>query len=284
MAAPRYIEYMPLDEIRPAERNPKGHDDGGLDASVDRFDFTEPGLLDERTGRLVAGHGRYDTLQRRHGSGKPAPEGVVVAEDGTWTVPVVRGWASVDDAHAEAYLIASNHLTTKGGWDGEGLADMLNGLEAVDPDLFAATGFDHTQLDALLNDVGASSSLVDAEQDEPQEEPEGQPDQPNRGDLLALAGVTVGEPEHQVEPGQVWQLGEHRLVVAEVFDGWPRWAPLLVDNSLFLPYPTPLAPFADRAEGRRLVMVQPERYLAGHLLDKWARITGQQPVLAGESA
>lgn len=85
-----------------------------------------------------------------------------------------------------------------------------------------------------------------------------------------------------METGQIWELGEHRLVVAEVFDGWPRWTPLLIEDSLFLPYPTPLSPFADRAVGRRLVMVQPERYLAGHLLDKWARISGQEPTLAGE--
>ncbi|WP_327074452.1 hypothetical protein OG196_31930 [Kitasatospora purpeofusca] len=281
-AAPRYIDYLPLDEIRPADRNPKGHDDGGLDSSVDQFTFTEPGLLDERTGRLVAGHGRYETLVRRRAGGKDAPEGVVVTKDGTWTVPVVRGWASRDDAHAEAYLIASNHLTTKGGWDLPELADMLAGLEAVDAELYAATGFDHEQLDALLADLNPGGA--DDEPGDPQDVDGGDAQaEPNRGDLLALAGVTVGEPDHQVESGQVWELGEHRLVVGEVFDGWPAWSPLLIEGSLFLPYPTPLAPFADRAVGRRLVMVQPERYLAGHLLDKWARITGQDPVLVDES-
>ncbi|WP_371517659.1 hypothetical protein [Kitasatospora sp. NBC_01300] len=282
MAAPRYIDYMPLDEIRPAARNPKGHDDDGLDRSVEQFDFTEPGLLDERTDRLVAGHGRYETLARRREAGKAAPEGVVVTADGTWTVPVVRGWASRDDAHAEAYLIASNHLTTAGGWDGEGLAEMMADLEQVDPGLFAATGFDHDQLDALLADLGPDASGGDSGPEEDSDDTE--PEQVTRGDLLALAGVTVGEPEHQVETGQVWELGDHHLlVVAEVFDGWPAWSPLLVEGSLFLPYPTLLSPFADRAVGRRLVMVQPERYLAGHLLDKWARISGQTPTLRAES-
>ncbi|MGX4733194.1 hypothetical protein [Kitasatospora griseola] len=276
MAAPRYIEYVPLDAIRPAARNPKGHDDGGLDRSVDQFDFTEPGLMDERTGNLVAGHGRYETLERRRAAGKAAPDGVVVTDDGTWTVPVVRGWASRDDAHADAYLIASNHLTTAGGWDTDGLAAMLSELEKADPVLAAATGFDQEQLDALLADLGSAGG--DSGSAEPDAEAQ-DPGPTNRGDLLALAGVTVGEPEHQVETGQVWELGDHRLVVAEVFDGWPQWAPLLTDGSLFLPYPTPLAPFADRATRHRLVMVQPERYLAGHLLDKWARISGQTPVL-----
>ncbi|MFJ8043778.1 hypothetical protein ACIRBX_25080 [Kitasatospora sp. NPDC096147] len=278
MAAPRYIDYLPLDEIQPAARNPKGHDDDGLDSSVDKFDFTEPGLLDERTGRLVAGHGRYDTLTRRRDAGKPAPDGVVVTDDGSWTVPVVRGWASRDDAHADAYLIASNQLTAKGGWDGAGLLEMLSGLEAIDSDLRAATGFDRTDLDTMIAELSPGA-------DNPDGEEPGQPDaeELRRGDLLALAGVTVGVPEHEVANGQVWKLGEHHhLVVGDVFEGWPLWAPLLTDGALFLPYPTPLAPFADRADGRRLVMVQPERYLAGHLLDKWARISGHQPTLVGE--
>lgn len=162
---------------------------------------------------------------------------MVVTADGTWTVPVVRGWASRDDAHAEAYLIASNHLTTAGGWDGEGLSAMLSDLEQVDPVLFAATGFDHAQLDAMLADVAAGSRADD--EDDADGNVDTEPGQLNRGDLLALAGVTVGEPEHQVETGQVWELGDHRLVVAEVFDGWPQWTPLLIEDSLFLPYPTP---------------------------------------------
>jgi hypothetical protein len=67
-----------------------------------------------------------------------------------------------------------------------------------------------------------------------------------------------------------------------VFTGWPLWAPLLDGEVTFLPYPTPLAPHA-RGYGP-LVMVQPEPYLAGHLLDKWENITGQAPVVVNEPA
>jgi ParB-like chromosome segregation protein Spo0J len=59
----RWIDYVPLDEIAEAHRNPKLHDRRGIRASVTRFGFVEPITIDERTGRLVAGHGRLEQLR-----------------------------------------------------------------------------------------------------------------------------------------------------------------------------------------------------------------------------
>jgi hypothetical protein len=121
----RTLDYLPLDELQPATRNPKRHDLPLLDESLTRFGYVEPIILDERTGRLVAGHGRIDALRRRHASGEPPPEGVEIADDGRWTVPVLRGWSSADDDEADGYLLASNRLVETGGWDLDMLADLL---------------------------------------------------------------------------------------------------------------------------------------------------------------
>ena len=103
------------------------------------------------------------------------------------------------------------------------------------------------------------------------------PDEPpERGELIDAAGVTLGEPRHQPAPGSRWQLGEHLLIVADVFTGWPEWAPYLIEGTVFMPYPTPLLPHGEDLPGP-LVMVQPIVYLAGHLLDKWADVTGTEP-------
>jgi hypothetical protein len=147
----RRVEYMPLAEIARAPRNPKLHDADGIAASIDEFSLVELPTLDERTGRLVAGHGRLDDLQARVDAGQQQPpEGVRTAGDGTWLVPVLRGWASRDDDHAEAYLLASNNLTIRGGWDQDGLARMLADLSAVDEQLAALTGFDSGEMEELL--------------------------------------------------------------------------------------------------------------------------------------
>lgn len=139
---------MPLDEVPDAPRNVKLHADDTLDGSLERWGYTEPVLLDERTGRLVAGHGRKAMLQRARDGGAPVPDGVVVDAEGRWSVPVVRGWASTDDAEAEAYLVASNRLTEAGGWDPAGLYDLLDSL-AAGPGL-AGTGYAPGDLDDLL--------------------------------------------------------------------------------------------------------------------------------------
>jgi hypothetical protein len=147
--AERRIEHMPLHAVRPATRNPKRHDRDGIRRSIAAHGFLELPVLDERTGRLVAGHGRIDQLAAMHTAGATPPDGVHVGPDGTWQVPVVRGWASSNDAHAEAYLVASNKLTTNGGWDDNELVELLKDAESAG--LLDLTGYDEDELAALLH-------------------------------------------------------------------------------------------------------------------------------------
>lgn len=145
---PRWTEYMLLDDILRAPRNPKMHSAQVIAASMSRFGIVELPALDERTGRLVAGHGRLDDWQTRRDSGEDPPEGVDVDADGQWKVPVNRGWSSRSDADAEAYLIVSNRSTELGGWDDPVLADVLQDLR--DADLLEFTGYDDGDLDKLV--------------------------------------------------------------------------------------------------------------------------------------
>ena len=60
MTEPQRIEYLPLSAMVRWPRNPKGHDLGELHGMIARFGYVMPMLIDEGTGRLVAGHGRLD--------------------------------------------------------------------------------------------------------------------------------------------------------------------------------------------------------------------------------
>jgi hypothetical protein len=147
---PRWIEYRKLSDIIPADRNPKQHDLPALKRMVTRFGYTAPVLQDERTGKLVAGHGRVETLADLKSSGQDPPAGV--SKDGNeWLVPVVRGWASRSDTEAEAYILADNQGTILGGLDSDLASLMLADIALVDPTLPLDSGFDDAEIAKLLS-------------------------------------------------------------------------------------------------------------------------------------
>lgn len=144
---PRWIDYVDLDELVPADVNPKEHDTAGMAASTTRFGLVEPPVVDERTGKLVAGHGRRDDALAKRAAGQDPPDGVVVDDSGKWLLPVLRGWASIDDDHAKGYLVASNKVG-EGLWDPTSLAGLLQGIE--EPQLLDDLGFKDYELEVLL--------------------------------------------------------------------------------------------------------------------------------------
>jgi hypothetical protein len=191
----RRVEYVPLSEVRPAQRNPKAHLGDAIRGSISRFGLGELPLIDERTGRLVAGHGRIDQLTAMRADGQDAPEGVRLDAAGEWLVPVVRGWSSRSDVDAEAYLVASNSLTALGGWDGGGLADLLGELAEFDPALLEVTGYSQGDLEDMLAGLDSVTHLPPA-----LSEPDDVPDAP----VIP-----------KTEPGDLWILGPHRLLCGD---------------------------------------------------------------------
>lgn len=204
--ADRRVEYMPLPDVQRAARNPKAHARDQIAAGISRFGLGELPLLDERTGRLVAGHGRLNDLQARADRKATPPDGIRIADDGTWLIPIIRGWASDSDEAAEAYLVTSNRLTTLGGWDDPELAQLLTDVRDRDPALFAVTGFTDGDLADLLR---TPTVLPDAEP----------PSGGGSGGSSYRGTVSA--------PGDLWALGEHRLLVGDATN--PEHLEQLVD-------------------------------------------------------
>lgn len=163
-APTRRIDLMPLGDIPRAIRNPKAHQTASIRRSIEAFGCTWAGLLDERTGRLVAGHGRLATLTAMRDDGVHPPEGVV-DDDGDWLVPILRGWASRSDAEAQAYLVADNRISEVGGWNDRELADVLDDLSSENPDLLELTGYTSTDLDDMIAGLGDPPTLEDLEKE-----------------------------------------------------------------------------------------------------------------------
>lgn len=184
----RRIEYLPLAGLKAARRNPKKHADNEVKASIGRFGYVEPMVVDERTGSLVAGHGRRDALSAMKAAGQDAPSGVKL-KGKEWLVPVLRGWESRSDIEAEAYLLASNQLTTLGGWDNEQLAEALK--ELSEAGALEGVGFGDAELTELLDAAAPTAGATD---------PDDVPETPS---------------ESYVKPGDLYQLGKHRLLCGD---------------------------------------------------------------------
>lgn len=108
--------------------------------------------------------------------------------------------------------------------------------------------------------------------------PDTEPGALSDGSLLALIDVTIAEPRQAVATGEVWRLGDHVLAVVNPFRDWPIYVPYLTSPAhLLIPYPGPFVPVSLMADRQPLVMVQPDHYVAGHLLDHWRAVTGSAP-------
>lgn len=153
------------------------------------------------------------------------------------------------------------------GWDSDEIAQLIADMEAAGEPYVGAGDFEPDDTEADLEDEIETELDLDLHGGLP------------KGALLHLSEVTLAEPTHQVENGQVWLLGRHTLVIADVLTGKAQWAPYLERHDLFVPYPGPFLALAKRASKVSMLMVQPNRYLAGNVLDKWAAVHGQPTLL-----
>jgi len=147
------IEYRALSDLLKWPRNPKKHDVPGIKASIERFGYVAPIVHDEKSGRMVAGHGRLESLLELKADFDKKKKGIerprnVHERGGEWYVPVLRGNSFKNEQEAEAYLLADNRHVETGGWDDELLRSMMKQFHE-DPNL-EALGWTRRELDILL--------------------------------------------------------------------------------------------------------------------------------------
>jgi hypothetical protein len=100
----------------------------------------------------------------------------------------------------------------------------------------------------------------------------------SNGSLLALVDIAIKEPRHAVHFGETWQLDHHLLHCCSVVTGWPQWVGDLEAGAVFCPFPGPFVALGDQAQQHRLILVQPDPYIAGHILDRYTEVHGAHAV------
>lgn len=174
----RTIKMRAPGELKPARRNARTHSAKQLQQiarSIERFGFTNPVLVDEEN-RILAGHGRVAAARQL----------------GLSAVPVLC-IGNLSPAERRAYALADNKLALNAGWDQELLALELQELIDLDFEV-DLTGFSLAEIDFALD--AAKEASTDGDND--------------NADIIPPPGQrTVSRP------GDVWNLGRHRLLCGD---------------------------------------------------------------------
>jgi DNA modification methylase len=176
------IEQIPTNKLIPYARNAKKHDAAQvakLAGSIREFGFNNPVLIDKDNG-IIAGHGRVLAAQS------------LALE----SVPCIR-LGHLTDTQRRAYILADNRLAEiGGGWDEEMLKLELAELGSLGLDI-SEIGFSAEDF-ANLNIEAEEKPPVDAE-----------PKIDLAEELCAKWGIEIG---------QLWELGDHRIICGDSTD------------------------------------------------------------------
>ena len=179
------VDYRKVETLIPFARNPRTHSDAQvakIAASIVEYGWTNPVLVDGDNG-VIAGHGRLAAARKL----------------GLDEMPVIE-LGHLTPAQKRAYVISDNRLALDAGWDEELLALELAELSEAGYDL-ALTGFDESEIDALLNDETTGG---DGEQEEAGDDA--------ADDVPETPAIPVSRA------GDVWALGAHRLICGDAAD------------------------------------------------------------------
>ena len=170
-----------IDELLPAAYNPRKDLQPGdpayerLKKSIIEFDYVDPVIWNQRSGKIIGGHQRLKILQ----------------ELGEKKIQV--SVVDLPEEKEKALNLALNKI--EGEWDIPRLEDLLAEIETFDFADIEVTGFDADEIEAILRgDSNRKDGLTD-----PDDVPE-----------LPTEPIT--------KPGDIWLLGEHRVMCGDSRD------------------------------------------------------------------
>lgn len=175
------VEQIPISSLRSYERNARSHSKKQIRAlakSIATFGFCAPILIDDDNG-VIAGHARVAAAKKL----------------GLLGVPAIR-LSHLSEPQKRAYIITDNRLSEMANWDKEVLATELQGLIDVGFEI-EVTGFEAAQVDLLLDEAREISGPLTGSEDDV--------DAPGEGSSVSRLG-------------DIWELGDHRLVCGDARD------------------------------------------------------------------
>jgi len=173
------IEIVKLENLKPNEVNTRQHSDfdiQNLVKSISKYGFTNP-IIANKEGIILCGNGRFEAAKRLN----------------LKEVPVF--YTDMSEEDAKAYAIMDNRSAELSSWN---LNYLLPQLESLNLDgLLEFTGFSEKDLKDLNKQFEIEKNKdLEAEEDDFDES-------------------NVSENKYNVERGQIFQLGKHRIMCGD---------------------------------------------------------------------
>ena len=181
------IQNLATTKLTPHPDNPRKHSKTQIKQiahSIERFGFKLPVLVD-KDHQIICGHGRVLACKQLGKSTVPC----IIADD-------------LNESEVRALMIADNKLTENSEWDQVLLAKNFEILSDLNLDFdLEITGFEYGDIEQLLIEHETSEhSKQNVKDDEVIERP------------IEAPNLIV------TEPGDVWQLGQHRIICGDSLD------------------------------------------------------------------
>lgn len=257
-----------IDSLTPDPDNARLHPERNMEAIMDSLALygQTTAIVARKSNRVVlAGNGRLEAAKKLG-----------------WT-KIAVSFVDMDDAMAAGYGLADNRTAELAAWNME-VVHRLDALYQAEEG-FGAVGWSLDELVALRTDWSTFTGTLEV--DLPQDLEEQEVDQaPGDAELLMKLKVTIEEPRSQVKRGEIYLFsGRHMMVIADVVSDADLWLPHMTAEKLFCPYPGPLLLLTQGADpgdkenvGLEMLLVQPDYYIAGHILDNYKAIHGEDSV------
>ena len=170
------VEWVPLDRLHCNPANPRRNDDAVQHVAASLQRFGwQQPIVARESGEVIAGNTRLKAAKSL----------------GMDQVPVF--WFAGTDLDATSYGIADNRSGELAEWDEPALGKLLKQLQSEDA--LEGVGFTNDEVDRLLAEIQAEAGGSEAAVEDPG--PEDPPDEPT------------------TKPGDLWILGDHRLLCGD---------------------------------------------------------------------